>query len=68
MIQGSHQASWSALRSLQERIIVLATMEAEHQSEGALDEAARISIAKRQLGRQVEMLHELLEQGPEPVE
>jgi two-component system chemotaxis response regulator CheB len=62
------EALWSALRSLQERRILLATMAEHDRATGEERSAARLEAASRRLQEQGDMLRGLVEKSPDPVE
>jgi two-component system chemotaxis response regulator CheB len=68
MHTASDEAGWSALRALQERMIVLERLEGACRNEGDLDAAVRIASARAALAPQVEAMRELLEAGADPVD
>jgi len=68
MATASDEATWSALRSLQERELLLQDMILAHRAEGDEVSAARLETASKRLSRQVASIHALLEQSPEPLE
>jgi two-component system chemotaxis response regulator CheB len=64
----SDEATWSALRSLQERELLLQDMIRAHRAEGDHASATRLETASKGLGHQVASLYALLEESPEPLE
>ena len=68
MADTSDEASWNAVRSLQERVLVLRRMEAVERGNGNFGVAARIAEVREQLERQVDLLRGLVVEAPEPVE
>jgi two-component system chemotaxis response regulator CheB len=68
MADTSDEASWNAVRALQERTLVLRRMEAVERYNGNIGVAARIAEVREQLERQVDVLRGLVEQAPAPVE
>ena len=68
MTLASDEAVSNARRALQEREILLRQMAQEHRALGEDDRAARLEQAAQQIERQGELLLDLLEQSPEPIE
>lgn len=62
------EALWNALRSLQEREILLQTMADHDRAIGEERSAARLEAAARRLQQQGDMLRGLVEKSPDPVE
>lgn len=68
MMLASDEAVSNARRALQEREILLRTMAEQHRALGKADHAARLDQAAGQIERQGELLLDLLEKSPEPIE
>jgi len=68
MAETSDEASWNAVRALQERVLVLRRMEAVERDNGNFGVAARIAEVREQLERQVDVLRGAVEEAPDPVE
>jgi two-component system chemotaxis response regulator CheB len=62
------EALWNALRSLQEREMLLQTMADQDRAVGEELSAARLEAAARRLQHQRDMLRGLVEKSPDPVE
>lgn len=62
------EALWNALRSLQEREILLQTMADHDRAVGEEGSAARLEAAARRLQQQGDVLRGLVEKSPDPVE
>ena len=68
MMTAGDEATWSALRALQERAILLHQMTIDHRADGDELGAARLESASTRLRRQTTLLRSLMEQSPEPIE
>ena len=64
----SDEIGWNALRSLQERTLILRHMACIEDVDGRGAEAARLEDSAARLDRQVSLLRQLLEETPDPVE
>ena len=62
------QAAWNALRSLQERELLLCDMAQRQRDDGEAPAAQRLESAARRLGMQAALLRQILAESPEPVE
>ncbi|HKX45002.1 MAG TPA: chemotaxis protein CheB [Burkholderiaceae bacterium] len=68
MTESSDQAGWSALRAMQERTLLLHQLADLERGAGHDDEAKRLEASAAHIERQVGVLHQILEDGPEPIE
>lgn len=68
LASASDEAGRNALRSLQERQLLLRHMALQQRATAHESEAERTETAARRVERQVEVLRKLLEDGPEPLE
>jgi two-component system chemotaxis response regulator CheB len=68
MTLASDDAVSNARRALQEREFLLRQMADQQRAQGQHDKAARLESAAQQLERQGDLLMNLLEQSPEPIE
>ena len=66
--EAGDEASWNALRALQERMLLLQRMETLERDGGNVGVADRIAAVKMRLQRQVGVLRDLVEESPDPVE
>jgi two-component system chemotaxis response regulator CheB len=68
MTSASDQAGWSALRALQERAVLLHQLGQLEREAGNAGEAGRLDSIAKHLERQVAVLEQVLQDGPDPVE
>ena len=64
----SDEVGWSALRSLQERVMILRHMASNEDVAGDHAEASKLDHSAERLERQVSVLRGILEEAPDPVE
>jgi two-component system chemotaxis response regulator CheB len=68
MASASDQTSWSALRALQERSLLLHQLAGLEREAGHVGEANRLDSNAKHIERQISLLGQVLQDGPEPVE
>lgn len=66
--EATDEATWGALRALQEQEVLLRTMLEQHRAEGDHAASARAEARMHEAAQQAELLRRLLEQMPEPSE
>jgi len=68
MTSASDYAGWSALRALQERALLLHQLGGLEREAGNAAEASRLESTAKHIERQIGVLNQVLQDGPDPVE